>query len=76
MSLKKKFNLNKTLYVGNDLNDYEAIKSCGYSACPSDSHKRIKEISTFRLDAEGGSGVVRELIEDVLGFNMLKFLNK
>ena len=76
LSLKKNFNLNKTLYVGNDLNDYEAIKLCGYSACPSDSHKRIKEISTFRLDAEGGSGVVRELIEDVLGFDMLKFLNK
>ena len=74
LSIKKNFNLAKTLYVGNDLNDYEAIKLCGYSACPSDSHNKIKKISTFRLDAKGGSGVVRELIEKVLKFNILKFL--
>ena len=75
LSIKNNFNLNKTLYVGNDLNDYEAIRLCGYSACPSDSHKKIKKISTFRLDAKGGSGVVRELIEEVLRFNILKFYN-
>ena len=74
LSVKKKFNLNRTLYVGNDLNDYEAIKICGYSACPSDSHKKIKKISTFRLDAKGGYGVVRELTEKVLGLNFLKNL--
>ena len=27
LKYEKKFNLNKTLYVGNDLNDYEAIKN-------------------------------------------------
>mgnify|MGYP001352327294 CR=1 FL=1 len=74
LSIKKKFKLDRTLYVGNDLNDYDAMKLCGYSACPSDSHKKIKEISTFRLDAKGGSGVVRELLEDVLKFNILKVL--
>ena len=74
LSIKKKFNLDKTLYVGNDLNDYEALKLCGYSACPSDSHKKIKKISTFILDAKGGSGVIRELIEKVLKLNILKFL--
>tara|TARA_A100001011_G_scaffold399875_1_gene510709 strand:+ start:589 stop:1098 length:510 start_codon:yes stop_codon:yes gene_type:complete len=73
LSIKKNFNLNRTLYVGNDLNDYEAIRLCGYSACPSDSHKKIKKISTFRLDAKGGSGVIRELIEKVLKFDILKF---
>ena len=34
----------------------------------------IKKISTFRLDAKGGSGVVRELIEKVLKMNILNFL--
>ena len=74
LSKKKKFNLDRTLYVGNDLNDYDALKLCGYSACPSDSHKKIKAISTFILDAKGGSGVVRELLEEVLKLNILKFL--
>ena len=74
LSLKKKFNLDKTLYVGNDLNDYEALQLCGYSACPSDSHKKIKKIATFKLDAKGGSGVVRELLEEILEFDFLKFI--
>ena len=75
LSKKKLFNLDRALYVGNDLNDYEALKLCGYSACPSDSHKKIKKISTFKLDARGGSGVVRELLEDALGL-FLKIFNK
>jgi len=74
LSIKKRFNLDKTLYVGNDLNDYEALKLCGYSACPSDSHKKIKKISTFKLDAKGGSGVVRELLEEILGLDFLKVI--
>ena len=74
LSKKKRFNLDRTLYVGNDLNDYEAIKLCGYSACPSDSHKMIKKIVTFRLDGKGGSGVVRELVENILKINFLKIL--
>ena len=75
LSKKKIFNLDRTLYVGNDLNDYEALKLCGYSACPSDSHKKIKQISTFKLDANGGSGVVRELLENILKLNFLKVLS-
>jgi len=74
LSIKKRFNLDKTLYVGNDLNDYEALKLCGYSACPSDSHKKIKKISTFKLDAKGGSGVVRELLEEILVLDFLKVI--
>ena len=74
--LSKKINLNfkKIFYIGNDLNDYEAMKLCGYSACPSDSHKRIKKIATFVLDAKGGSGVVRELLEKIFKLNLLKYL--
>ena len=72
LSKKKLFNLDRALYVGNDLNDYEALKLCGYSACPSDSHKKIKKISTFKLDARGGSGVVRELLEEILKLDFLK----
>jgi 3-deoxy-D-manno-octulosonate 8-phosphate phosphatase (KDO 8-P phosphatase) len=74
LSIKKKFNLDRALYVGNDLNDYEALKLCGYSACPSDSHEKIKKISTFKLDSKGGSGVVRELLEQVLKLDFLKII--
>ena len=74
LSKEKKFNLKRTLYTGNDLNDFEAMKLCGYSACPSDSHKEIKKIATFVLDAKGGSGVVRELLEKIFKIDLLEYL--
>lgn len=73
---KENINLNKMLYVGNDLNDYHAMKICGFCACPSDSHSKIKEISNFVLDTEGGMGVVRELLEEVFRLDMLELLYK
>ena len=69
-----KFDLTKVLYIGNDLNDYQAMELCGYTACPSDSHEKIKEISFFVLDTMGGKGVVRELLEKVLKLNFIQIL--
>lgn len=57
--------LKRILYIGNDLNDLRAMKCCGFSACPSDSHPSIKEASTFVLKKTGGSGIVREIIDDI-----------
>jgi YrbI family 3-deoxy-D-manno-octulosonate 8-phosphate phosphatase len=76
MANKEGFNLQNILYVGNDLNDYQAMKLCGYTLCPSDSHIKIKEISDVVLKARGGGGVVRELLEDVLGLDLIKILYK
>lgn len=70
----KQFNLQRVLYIGNDLNDYKVMQLCGYTACPSDSHKNIKEIATVVLNTEGGKGVVRELLEDVLQLNFIQIL--
>ena len=74
LSDKHGFQLARVLYVGNDLNDFNVIKLCGFSACPSDSHSKIIEISDFVLKKAGGEGVVRELLEDILGLNFLKIL--
>jgi len=69
-----KLDLNRILYIGNDLNDYNAMKICGYSACPADSHEKIKKISTITLNSIGGHGVIRELVENILDVNFLKVL--
>ena len=74
LATEEKFDLAKVLYVGNDLNDYQVMQLCGYTACPSDSHKKIKEIATFVLNTKGGKGVVRELLEDVLKLNFIQIL--
>ena len=65
---------NSALYVGNDLNDYGAMQLCGISVCPGDSHPKIKEISDIVLTTNGGNGVVRELLEDIIGLDFIKIL--
>jgi len=71
---KQKFNLENILYVGNDINDYHVMELCGYTVCPADSHFKIKEISNFVLKTQGGEGVVRELLEDILELDLMQVL--
>jgi 3-deoxy-D-manno-octulosonate 8-phosphate phosphatase (KDO 8-P phosphatase) len=68
------YNSSKILFVGNDLNDYQVIEYCGFSACPADAHESIKSISTFVCSKKGGDGIVRELLEVVFNLNLLKIL--
>ena len=74
LSESKGYDLSQILYVGNDLNDFHVMKICGYSACPADSHKKIKELSNVVLNTRGGEGVVRELLEEVLNLDFIKIL--
>ena len=55
--------LKKVAYIGNDINDLEVMKSAGYSFCPADAHKSIKDISIFTLKSNGGEGVIREIFD-------------
>ena len=60
------------MYVGNDINDLKAMMLCGYTVCPRDSHKKIKEVSSYHLKSLGGNGVVREIVEELLEIDMCK----
>ena len=51
------------IYIGNDLNDLEAMGLVGCSICPGDSHAKVKESATYILASNGGNGAVRELAE-------------
>ncbi len=62
------------LFVGNDLNDLDAMSACGMSACPSDSHPRILKAATVVLETKGGAGVVREVAEKLLGIDIAQVL--
>ena len=55
--------MNNVAYVGNDINDYDAMKLVGTTFCPSDAHQEIKNISDHILESKGGEGVVRELLD-------------
>lgn len=67
-------NLEHSMFVGNDLNDYRAMEVCGHSCCPSDSHPLIIELSDFVLECKGGNGIVREIAESILNINFLDYI--
>ena len=75
MQAEDKIDLNNTMYVGNDLNDFRAMLLCKVKCCPADSHPKIKEIADIVLKTRGGRGVVREIVEDVLKINMLDYID-
>ncbi len=74
MAKEQSFDLGHVMYVGNDVNDYHVMKECGYSACPADSHKRIKELATVILSSAGGDAVARELVEEVFELDFINIL--
>ena len=54
------------IYVGDDIPDYEVMNRAGCPCCPKDACTEIKEISTYVSDYEGGHGVARDILEQVL----------
>lgn len=59
----KGYNLEKVVFVGNDINDLDAMKSVGYPVAPSDACSQVMEIAKIVTAAKGGYGVIRELFE-------------
>ena len=60
---ENKFPMDKVAYLGNDLNDKEAMEAIGITFCPADAHESIIEISDHVLNTKGGDGVIRELLD-------------
>jgi len=75
LAKEKNYIMDRILYIGNDLNDYYAIKACGFSVCPADSHQLIKDIVDIVLKTSGGMGVARELLEEILSIDFIKILH-
>lgn len=66
IAAEMKIDLRQVAYVGDDLPDLAAMKAVGLSAAPADAAPEIRAIATWRLDSQGGRGVVRELVERLL----------
>lgn len=53
-------------YIGDDLNDLEAMRCVGLAVCPQDAAKQVKAYCPIVLSARGGEGAVREFVEMIL----------
>jgi len=60
---EKGHNLSKVVYVGNDINDLEAMEVVGYPIAPADAHIEIKKIAKIVTKVRGGDGVIREIVD-------------
>ena len=63
---KKKLERSETLYMGDDIPDYEVMKLAGVAVCPSDADSEIKQVAQYISDKNGGEGCVRDVIEQVM----------
>ncbi|MCL1989840.1 MAG: HAD-IIIA family hydrolase [Defluviitaleaceae bacterium] len=54
------------LYIGDDINDYAAMKLCSFKACPADAVNEIRNICDYTSPLAGGQGAVRDIIEMML----------
>ena len=53
-------------YMGDDWNDYPALKKTYFSAVPNDANEDIKTKVDFIANSKGGEGAVREFIDFIL----------
>ena len=52
-------------YIGDDINDLEAMSIAGLKACPNDVVDEIKDIVDIVLNKKGGDGCFRELVDKI-----------
>ena len=58
--------IEEVAYIGDDLNDFEAMKKCGITGCPADAVDEIKNISDYTSKFNGGDGAIRDFVDWIL----------
>lgn len=58
----------ETAYIGDDINCKEVLENVGFAFCPADAQLEIKKIPNIIIaEQKGGNGVVREIVNKILG---------
>lgn len=60
------FDASEVIFVGDDIPDLHAMRAAGLSVAPADAASQVKEIATYVSPYNGGYGVARDIIEQVL----------
>jgi len=66
MAARHGLTLKQVAYIGDDVNDLEALKAVGFSASPADGLPDIVAAVDYVCQKKGGEGAVREIIEMIL----------
>ena len=58
--------LENVCYVGDDINDLEALQAVGYGCCPADAVPEVKRVAQYITHTKGGNGVIREIVNKII----------
>lgn len=58
--------LGQTLYMGDDIPDYEAMRHVHLPTCPADASREVISIAQYVSPFKGGEGCVRDVIEKTM----------
>lgn len=58
--------LRQVAYIGDDINDLEALTAVGWSASPADGMPVVRAAVDYVCEKKGGEGAVREIVEMIL----------
>lgn len=62
----RNLDLQRTIYVGNDLNDLGCMNIVGFSVAVADAHPTVRTQADLVLSNAGGYGAVREICEAII----------
>jgi N-acylneuraminate cytidylyltransferase len=54
------------LFIGDDVNDLEALQRVGFACCPKDAVDAVRTACDYVTEKKGGEGVIREVAELLL----------
>lgn len=66
MAERHGISLRHIAYIGDDVNDIEALRAVGFSATPADGLPQVRKVVDHVCQLKGGEGAVRELAEMIL----------
>lgn len=59
-------NIENVCYIGDDINDIEAIKAVGFGCCPANAIEEVKSVAKYISTFNGGNGAIREICDYIL----------
>jgi N-acylneuraminate cytidylyltransferase len=65
-------NLEEIAYIGDDVNDLEAIKIVGLGCSVEDGMERVKDAAKYVTRAKGGQGALREVAELIITHKLVE----
>ncbi len=63
---KYDLNMQQVAFIGDDVNDLDALQHVGFSVAPADAVSVVKEVVDYICERNGGAGAVREMSDLIL----------